>query len=128
VQEQKRTFEIYGGDYETIDGTPERDFIHVLDLAEAHYAAIQYCFKSSTFEVFNIGTGISVSILQLLSAFENATGQKVRSELVGRRPGDVPASLACIQKATDSLQWKSERGLYEMCSDAWNWTLENYSD
>ena len=127
-QTKGKIFHIYGSDYMTADGTAERDFIHIMDLAEAHQSAIDYCIDSTNYEVFNVGTGVSVSILDLLSTFEQITGQKIPYVYSSKRAGDVPRSLASVDKASMSLGWRAQRSLDDMCLDAWNWSLKNYKN
>ena len=129
---------IFGADYDTPDGTCIRDFIHVVDLAKGHVAAIQamlaherqksngddpspYAIKG--LNTFNFGTGRGVSVKELVQTFESVTGQKVNHSYVQRRPGDVPALYADASKAKTMLGWQAERGLPQMCKDAWTWQL-----
>jgi len=115
---------VHGGDYPTTDGTCIRDYIHVCDLADAHVAALNRLLdknQTSTFEVFNIGTGDGSSVLQVLNAFEAATGKKPVFHIGPRRPGDVVAVWADASHAERVLGWKAKRGLPEMLRDAWNW-------
>jgi UDP-glucose 4-epimerase len=125
---------VHGGDYATLDGTCIRDYIHVMDLAEAHVAAIGRLFANSmqhtvelgdpshgNFEVFNIGTGHGYSVLQVISAFEAATGEKVPHMIGPRRNGDVVAVWAETTKVNEVLGWKASRNLETMMRDAWNW-------
>ena len=115
---------VHGGDYPTTDGTCIRDYIHVCDLADAHVVALNRLLgkkQTSTFEVFNIGTGDGSSVLQVLNAFEAATGKKADYQIGPRRPGDVVAVWADASHAEKELGWKAKRGLPEMLRDAWNW-------
>ncbi|MFN5218304.1 MAG: UDP-glucose 4-epimerase GalE [Sphingomonadales bacterium] len=115
---------VHGGDYATPDGTCIRDYIHVCDLADAHVAALkrlQAGKQESAFEVFNIGTGDGSSVLQVLNAFEAATGKRADYQIGPRRPGDVVAVWADASRAETTLGWKAKRGLTEMLRDAWNW-------
>jgi UDP-glucose 4-epimerase len=115
---------VHGGDYPTTDGTCIRDYIHVCDLADAHVVALNRLLgkkQTSTFEVFNIGTGDGSSVLQVLNAFEAATGKKADYQIGPRRPGDVVAVWADASHAEKELGWKAKRGLTEMLRDAWNW-------
>lgn len=125
---------VYGSDYPTADGTCIRDYIHVMDLAEAHVAAIDRLFLSNksaetllgdpstdVFEVFNIGTGVGYSVLEVIQAFENATGKKVNYTLGNRRPGDVVAVWADTEKVNQVLGWSAKRDLTTMMKDAWHW-------
>lgn len=115
---------VHGGDYTTTDGTCIRDYIHVCDLADAHVVALNRLLgkkQTSTFEVFNIGTGDGSSVLQVLNAFEAATGKKADYQIGPRRPGDVVAVWADASHTEKVLGWKAKRGLPEMLRDAWNW-------
>jgi len=116
---------VYGGDYETPDGSGVRDYIHVMDLAEGHVAAIEYCAGHSGAEAINLGTGRGTSVLELISAFEQATGVSVPRVMAPRRPGDVAELLAGTQKAERLLGWKAKRGIPEMCADSWRWQSNN---
>jgi len=118
---------IFGGDYATHDGTCVRDYLHVVDLAKAHIAAIgrQLAGKQEkNYEVYNIGTGIGYSVLDMVSAFEKATGKAVPYEIAPRRAGDVEAVYADISAATEKLGWKAELGLEDMFRSAWDWELK----
>lgn len=117
--------QIFGGDYDTIDGTCIRDFIHVADLASAHRAALQWTDTHSGIEVFNIGTGTGYSVLQLVEAFVRATGVEIPYEIVSRRPGDLAVVYADPAKSAQLLGWKAKKSLEEMCCDAWNWQKKN---
>jgi len=108
---------IFGNDYSTIDGTGVRDYIHVVDLAEGHVAAIEQL--SEGVHVYNLGTGQGTSVLQLVNAFEKANGIEVPYEIVDRRPGDIAECYADASKAERELGWKAKRGIVEMCRDAW---------
>ena len=125
---------VYGGDYHTADGTCIRDYIHVMDLAEAHVAAIDRLFTSQriqkvlegdpstdSFEVFNIGTGVGYSVLEVINAFEKATGERVNYSVGNRRAGDVVAVWADTEKVNQVLGWSAKRDLATMMKDAWNW-------
>lgn len=112
---------IYGKDYPTRDGTGVRDYIHVVDLAKGHVAAMRYAFNHKGIEVFNLGTGNGYSVLEVIAAFERSTGIKVPYEFVPRRNGDVPECWACAEKACRILGWKAEKTIDDMCSDAWKW-------
>ena len=113
---------IYGKDWLTKDGTCERDFVHVLDVAEAHILSINYLYKaSSQFLNINIGTGNPTSILELVKTFEKVNNLKINYEFVDRRPGDIYRSFADVGFAYEILNWKSSRNLKEMCVDGWKW-------
>lgn len=110
---------VFGNDYNTPDGTGVRDYIHVLDLAEAHIKALNANLKG--YNVFNIGTGTGTSVLEIISAFEKATGIKINYEITDRRPGDVPVYIADPQKANKFLNWKAQYTIEDMCADYWNY-------
>lgn len=115
---------IFGGDYATPDGTCLRDYLHVVDLAEAHIVAIERLIhqqQETPFEVFNIGTGKGTSVLDMVKAFEQATGISIPYQIVPRRPGDVEAVFADTTRAEKVLGWKARLGLEEMLRSAWEW-------
>ena len=123
---------VFGSDYETVDGTGVRDFIHVVDLAKGHVAAIDYLKKQATdsesgvgFEPINLGTGNGSSVLQLVSAFEKVTDQSVPYQLTARRPGDIAACYASADKAKALLGWQAELTIEDMCKDTWHWQSQN---
>ena len=108
---------VFGNDYKTVDGTGVRDYIHVVDLAEGHVAAIEKLTEG--LQIYNLGTGQGTSVLQLIHAFEEVNNIKVPYEIVDRRPGDIAFCYADASKAERELGWKAKRGLIEMCRDAW---------
>ena len=108
---------VFGKDYNTTDGTGVRDYIHVVDLAEGHVAAIEKLTEGV--HIYNLGTGQGTSVLQLIHAFEEVNNIKVPYEIVGRRPGDIASCYADASKAQRELGWKAKRGIKEMCRDAW---------
>lgn len=110
--------QLYGTDYATADGSAVRDYIHVVDLAEGHVAALEAMGEGPNLAVYNLGTGRGTSVLELIAAFEAATGVEVPYNAVGRRPGDVPELYAAIEKAERELGWKAKRSLADMCSDS----------
>jgi UDP-glucose 4-epimerase len=112
---------VFGGDYDTKDGTPVRDYIHILDLVAGHLAGLEYAIKNSGIEVFNLGTGIGYSVLEVINAFEKEVGAKITFEIQPRRVGDVCASVADSGKARRLLGWKPQFNLKEMCEDVWRW-------
>lgn len=118
--------QVFGNDYPTPDGTAIRDYIHVMDLAEAHVQALDHLsqIKESThFDCINIGTGDGKSVLQVIQAFEKATGEKVPYEIKSRRAGDITAIYAATDKSKKVLNWQTKRSLEEALRDAWNWQL-----
>ncbi len=128
VMGQRSRLEIYGDDYDTPDGTCLRDYIHIMDLAEGHLSALRFMDESSGFEVFNLGTGSGVSVLELVNAFQKVTGEDVPYRISPRRDGDVPACYADCVKATDILGWKATRLIEDMCESTWQWCQANSSD
>ena len=116
---------VFGGDYATPDGTCRRDFIHVMDLAQAHVKAIEYAAEHKGVEVFNIGTGTPYSVLDIINTFDKVNGVKVSYEIGPRRAGDLPEVWANVDKAAKVLHWRAERDLAAMCRDAWNWQVRN---
>ncbi len=115
---------VFGNDYPTPDGTGVRDYIHVVDLARGHIAAIEGC-KESGVHVYNLGTGHGYSVLDMIHAFEKACGKTLPYEIKPRRAGDIAACYADATKAERELGWKAEYGIEEMCRDQWNWQKNN---
>ncbi len=116
---------VFGDDYDTHDGTGVRDYIHVMDLAEGHVAALRRFEQNRGLEVFNLGTGVGYSVLDIIRSFEKATGVKVPYRITDRRPGDVAVCLADPTNANQVLGWKAKRNLDDMCVDAWRWQQKN---
>ena len=116
---------VWGDDYETPDGSCIRDYIHVMDLADAHLAALDKLGENPRLMVHNIGTGRGYSVLEMISGFEQATGIRIPYRVSGRRPGDAPAVYADTTLAEEELGWKARLGLEEFCRDAWNWQRKN---
>ncbi len=116
---------VFGDDYDTKDGTGVRDYIHVVDLARAHLSALAYTERSTGIDYFNIGTGNGYSVLEMVKAFEAASGRRVAYQIVPRRPGDIGACYANPDKAARLLGWKAEYGITEMCEDAARWQRQN---
>ena len=118
---------VFGQDYQTHDGTGIRDYLHVMDLAEAHGVTLSHLLQREppTQLTLNIGTGTGLSVLDVIHGFEQATGISIPYQMVSRRPGDVPRLQACPRKAEDVLGWKARRGLAEMCRDGWAWQQTN---
>ena len=110
---------VFGNDYETADGTGVRDFIHVLDLAAGHYAALK-ALENPGVSIYNLGTGNGISVLDIINTFERVTGIKIPYQIAPRRPGDIAECYADASKAEFELGWKATRGLDEMCASAWN--------
>ena len=116
---------IFGNDYPTHDGTGIRDYIHVVDLAKGHIKALERVLKEPGFEVFNLGTGIGCSVLDLIRYFEEATDIKIPIAISERRPGDVAICYANPDKAANILDWKTEKNIKDMCRDSWRWQSKN---
>ena len=116
---------VFGNDYPTPDGTGVRDYIHVVDLARGHVAAIEYMQQHRGESVFNLGTGMGYSVLDMVKAFERVTGKKIPYEIVARRPGDVATVYASPDKSARLLGWKAQYGLDDMCRDTWTWQSKN---
>ncbi len=115
---------VFGNDYDTPDGTCLRDFIHVMDLAESHVAALQFLIKSKesrAYDVFNVGTGQGASVLELIKTFEDISGQPLNYHFGKRRPGDVAAVYADVTKIRERLGWSAKRSMREALEDAWRW-------
>lgn len=122
---------VYGKDYPTKDGTGIRDYIHVVDLAEGHLAALNKLDMKCGLVIYNLGTGIGYSVLEMVKAFSKASGKTIPYEIVGRREGDIAACYADPKKAETDLLWTAKKSLSEMCADSWNWQQGNpngYSD
>ena len=116
---------VFGDDYDTKDGTCVRDYIHVVDLARGHIKAIEKLNSIDSVEAYNLGTGLGYSVLDLVNAFEEASGQKVKYEIGERRPGDLAKVYADTSKAKDDLDWKAEFDIKKMCEDTWRWQKNN---
>lgn len=116
---------VFGNDYDTPDGTGTRDYIHVMDLAQGHLAALEKIDGNPGFHVWNLGTGNPYSVLEVIAAFSKAAGKQVPYEIVARRPGDVASSYADPTKAREELGWEAKRGLDQMCEDAYRWQSNN---
>jgi UDP-glucose 4-epimerase len=116
---------VFGDDYPTPDGTGIRDYIHVVDLAFGHLKAIEKVMFSTGVEAYNLGTGKGYSVLEMIRTFEQASGRNIPYTIVDRRPGDVAVCYADPSKAKRELGWVAERGIGEMCADAWRWPLHN---
>ena len=118
---QREKLSVFGSDYPTPDGTGVRDYIHVVDLAEGHVAALNYLTREKGLLTVNLGTGCGYSVLDMVRAFEKASGRPIPYALVARRPGDVAACYADPALATKLLGWQAKRGIDDMCRDAWRW-------
>ena len=118
---------VYGDDYQTIDGSGVRDYIHISDLADGHVAALQFLLKgNSGCNAINLGTGKGHSVLEVIAAFSKISGKKINYKIVARRSGDVPSCYASISKASKLLNWHAKADLKEMCKSQWNWIKKNH--
>jgi UDP-glucose 4-epimerase len=122
---KKSILNIFGGDYDTSDGTAARDYIHIVDLARAHLAAIIFSDPSKSFEAINIGTGIPITVLELVKEFEKISKVRIPYKIVNRRAGDLPVFWANPTRARELLFWSAKLSLGEMCRDAWLWQNKN---
>lgn len=122
---QRPSLTVHGGDYPTPDGTGVRDYVHVMDLAEGHVAALQHALAHEGLLTLNLGTGRGSSVLEVVTAFERASGKRVARVIGPRRPGDVPAYWADPSAAKAVLGWQARRSLDQMCADSWRWQNGN---
>ena len=122
---RREKLSIFGQDYPTPDGTCIRDYIHVVDLAKGHVAAMEYAMHHTGTEIFNLGTGKGVSVTELVETFEQVNGVAVPHVYVGRRAGDLAEYYANADKARRVLGWQAERSIADMCRDSWNWQKNN---
>ena len=117
---------VFGNDYDTPDGTGQRDYVHVVDLARGHVAALQYLSRQSgAYEVFNLGTGLPTSVLELIGTFSEQAGLTIPYKIVDRRPGDVAVSYANPLKANQLLDWHAEKTIADACQDTWRYILNH---
>jgi len=115
---------VFGGDYNTPDGTAVRDYIHVVDLADAHVKTLERMFvgkQKNNYEVFNLGTGKGSTVLEVIKSFERTTGEKIPYKIVGRRDGDAESTYAATDLANKELNWNAQYNLDDMTKSAWNW-------
>jgi UDP-glucose 4-epimerase len=122
---RRECLSVFGNDYPTADGTGVRDYIHVVDLAGAHLAALAQLFRSGQGFTLNVGTGQGYSVLEMVRAFEQASGRSVPYRIVDRRPGDIAVCFADPAEAWHVLDWRAKRGLAQMCADHWRWQSMN---
>ena len=122
---RRECLSIFGNDYKTHDGTGVRDYIHVVDLARAHLKAIERAEKITGVEHFNVGTGVGYSVLDIVHAYEKATGITINYKITDRRPGDIDECYANPKKAYEVLGWRAEYNIEDMCRDSYNWQLKN---
>lgn len=116
---------VFGNDYDTHDGTGVRDYIHVVDLAKGHVKALKKIEEQAGLKIYNLGTGVGYSVLDMVKNFEEATGVKVPYVIKPRRPGDIATCYSSAKKAEEELGWKAEFGIKEMCEDSWRWQSNN---
>ena len=122
---RREKLSVYGNDYDTPDGTGVRDYIHVVDLAKGHVAAVKYVDDHRGCEVFNLGTGKGYSVLEMVRTFQKVNLVELPYEIAPRRPGDLPTCYADPSKSREVLNWRAEKDLADMCRDAWNWQKNN---
>ncbi|MCY9664522.1 UDP-glucose 4-epimerase GalE [Paenibacillus alginolyticus] len=120
-----KELQIYGNDYPTLDGTGVRDYIHVEDLARGHLKALEKVMATTGVEAYNLGTGRGYSVIEMVSAFERVTGRRIPYKMTDRRPGDIGICYSDPTKAERELGWIAEKGIEEMCRDAWRWQSNN---
>jgi len=116
---------IFGNNYDTIDGTGVRDYIHVEDLASGHLAALAHLKTHDGLQIINLGTGNGTSVMEMIAAFEKASGNQIAYQVVGRRPGDIASCYADCSAAASKLGWSAQFGIERMCNDAWRWQSQN---
>lgn len=122
---RREKLSVYGSDYPTPDGTGVRDYIHVVDLAKGHVAAVKYAVSHTGSEVFNLGTGTGYSVLDMVNTFQKVNGVQIPYEIAPRRPGDIAICYADPAKSAEILGWHAEHTLADMCRDSWNWQSQN---
>ena len=122
---RREKLSVFGNDYDTPDGTGVRDYIHVVDLAKGHVAAVEYATKNTGCEVFNLGTGTGYSVLDMVNTFRQVNEVEVPYEIALRRPGDIATCYADPAKSAKVLGWKAEQTLADMCRDSWKWQKNN---
>ncbi|SDZ23414.1 UDP-glucose 4-epimerase [Evansella caseinilytica] len=117
--------QIFGNDYPTVDGTGVRDYIHVVDLAQGHVKALEKVLETTGVNAYNLGTGNGYTVLEMVKAFEQASGKKIPYTVSGRRPGDIAVCYADPTKAEKELGWSAKLGIEQMCRDSWRWQEKN---
>ena len=122
---QREALNVFGNDYDTKDGTGVRDYIHVVDLALGHLAALRKIPQIEGCKAINLGTGTGYSVLEVLAAASQAAGKDIAHKIVERRPGDIAACFADPTEAKTELGWSAERDLQTMCEDSWRWQSQN---
>lgn len=122
---KRERLSVFGNDYDTVDGTGVRDYIHVLDLADAHIAALNHLSDTTNYRAINVGTGSGVSVLELIDAFQTASGKNIPYDIKPRRAGDVASCYADVSRAESELGWKASRTIGGACEDSWRWQSQN---
>jgi UDP-glucose 4-epimerase len=122
---RREKLSVFGNDYPTVDGTGVRDYIHVMDVADGHIAALQKVGGKVGLHIYNLGTGQGSSVLEMLDAFSKASGKAMPYEICPRRPGDIAQCWASTEKAERELGWKATRTVAEMAADTWKWQSNN---
>ena len=122
---KRECLSVFGNDYDTHDGTGVRDYIHVVDLAAGHVKALARALSQSGLDIYNLGTGTGYSVLDVVHAFEKASGLTINYKIAERRSGDIATCYSDPSKAFEELGWKAERGIEEMCADSWRWQSTN---
>jgi UDP-glucose 4-epimerase len=122
---RREKLSVFGNDYDTPDGTGVRDYIHVVDLARGHVAAVRYVAEHKGCEVFNLGTGTGYSVLDMVHAFRTVNSVALPYQIVERRPGDIATCYADPAKSQEILGWRATHSLEDMCRDSWNWQSKN---
>ena len=124
---KRKKLKVFGGDYDTSDGTGRRDYIHVDDLAFGHLSSLSYILKKEIPSILklNLGTGVSTSVLDLVKAFERASNREIKYEIVNRRYGDVAESVADPSLAKEIINWEAKYDIERMCEDVWRWQSKN---
>jgi UDP-glucose 4-epimerase len=122
---RREQLSIFGDDYDTPDGTGVRDYIHVMDLADGHIAALKAVGQKAGLHIYNLGTGQGSSVLEMVDAFSKASGKKIAYTICPRRPGDIAECWSDTSKANTELKWKAKRSLKEMAEDSWRWQSQN---
>lgn len=122
---KREQLSVFGDDYDTVDGTGVRDYIHVVDLAKAHVAALEHLGAPNEYKYYNVGTGQGTSVLELVHAFEQAAERDIPYRVVARRPGDIAACYADPSLAKEELGWQAELSIQDACRDSWKWQSEN---
>ena len=125
ANKELKELSVFGNDYDTIDGTGVRDYIHVVDLAKGHIKAIEKISKDKGIEAYNLGTGNGYSVLQIINTFMKVNNVDVPYKIVERRPGDIDSCYASVKKAKKELKWEAKLSIEEMCKDAYNYVLQN---